>query len=172
MRITSTQDHFLSFWCILHTNHFLHHCGLKCAGVPLRNYLVTLTRPGLIHQIFTSFEISVILTNIYKYESHSPEYLIYSCYTHVMCLCLYRNGGSVDRDKKAVSSTVTAAIETYDNVPQQDATCTSSQNGFVSITTSKHIYVTYWFLAICIFCLFKKKMFTWQFLPSSFSSAL
>jgi len=48
---------------------------------------------------------------------------------------VYTSRGSVDRNKNKKSVNDTAA-ETYDNVPLEN-TSTASQNGFVSISTSK-----------------------------------
>ena len=45
-----------------------------------------------------------------------------------------RSRGSVDRDKKTATDT---AVETYDNIPAENS-ATSSQNGYVSIITSKY----------------------------------
>jgi len=53
---------------------------------------------------------------------------------------LYSSRSSFDRDKKKVSD---PAVETYDNVPQD----TASQNGFVSIITSKHLLTIDYLLA-------------------------
>jgi len=55
------------------------------------------------------------------------------------CLSVYSSRGSVDRDKKTLSD---VAVETYDNVPSENALHTS-QNGFISIITSKGCFVIY-----------------------------
>lgn len=55
--------------------------------------------------------------------------------------------GSVDRDRKTVND---AAVETYDNVPS-DGDFTASQNGFISIITSKLCFVVYVIYALHVF---------------------